>query len=237
MQPAKLRRGPVPSAGGLRAAERYHLRGAAATSGAIMLRDGDTRMTTASREDFPRLAELLVRAFWFDPFHRWLFPDEAARPGRQRLLFDRVLSLYATNGLVCTTAGRSGVALWDPPRQGGPGLMELLTFVIRVLPVFGARALRVAQGMAPMATLHPEHPHWYLAVLGTDPDQQRSGVGTALLRPILDRCDDEGTAAYLEASRVENVPFYERFGFELVAPLAMPLGGPVVYRMKRAPRP
>ena len=195
-----------------------------------------TGMRTADREDFPDLADVLVRAFWMDPFHRWLFPDESVRPRRQRLLFERVLAIYGRHGVVYTTADRSGAALWDPPREGGPSLVELLTFVFRVLPVFGRRAARIAQGMAPMATLHPDEPHWYLSVLGTDPARQRSGVGASLLRPILDRCDQDRTAAYLEASRIENVRYYERFGFEVVAPLPMPSGGPVLYRMKRAAR-
>jgi len=193
-------------------------------------------MRAAERSEFPHLADVLVRAFWLDPFHQWLFPDEDARPRRQRLLFERVLEIYGRHGAVYTTDDGAGAALWDPPRENGPSLLELVTFVIRVLPVFGVRAFRIAQGMAPMATLHPEEPHWYLSILGADPACQRSGVGTALLRPILQRCDLEGTSAYLEASRIENVPYYERFGFEVVAPLAMPVGGPVVYRMKRAPR-
>jgi GNAT superfamily N-acetyltransferase len=194
-----------------------------------------TGMKRAKRSEFPHLADLLVRAFWLDPFHQWLFPDQALRPARQRLLFERVLSIYDRHGRVYTTEEISGVALWDPPRDGGPSLSELFSFVVRVLPVFGARAFRIAQGMAPMATLHPEEPHWYLSILGTDPDHQRSGVGATLLQPVLRRCDREGTSAYLEASRIENVPYYERFGFEVVAPLQMPAGGPTVYRMKRAP--
>jgi GNAT superfamily N-acetyltransferase len=190
----------------------------------------------AAAGDHARLAEVLVRAFWPDPFHRWLFPDEASRAARQKVFFERVLAIYGRYGAVLTTPGLCGAALWDPPRDGGPSLAELAAFVFRVLPVFGLRSLRIAQGMAPMTALHPDEPHWYLAVLGTDPAEQRSGVGTALLRPVLARCDRDGIAAYLEASRIENVPYYERFGFEVVAPLAMPSQGPVIYRMKRAPR-
>jgi ribosomal protein S18 acetylase RimI-like enzyme len=190
----------------------------------------------AVRADFPRLAQALVGAFANDPFHLWLFPEAEGRAARQRLLFDRVLAIYASHGAIYATEDLAGAALWDPPRQGGPSLSELFAFVVRVLPVFGMRAFRIAEGMAPMATLHPAEPHWYLSILGTDPAFQRSGVGTALLRPILERCDAGGTCAYLEASRIENVPYYERFGFEVVAPLPMPRGGPVIYRMKREPR-
>ena len=219
------------------AAERYHLRTAVATPASRAMAPAATRtMRPARGAEFPDLADVLVRAFWMDPFHRWLFPDERVRPRRQRLLFERVLAIYGRHGVVYTTDDCSGVALWDPPRDGGPSLPELVSFVVRVLPVFGARAFRIAQGMAPMATLHPEEPHWYLSILGTDPECQRSGVGSALLNPVLRCCDEEGTSAYLEASRIENVPYYERFGFEVVAPLAMPAGGPVVYRMRRAAR-
>lgn len=190
----------------------------------------------ATPEDHPELAALLVRSFGADPFHGWLFPDARSRPRRQRRLFERLLALYAQHGVVHTTADRAGVAMWDPPRDEGPGLAELLGFLRRVLPVFGWRAFAVAEGMAPLAGLHPDGPHWYLSVLGSDPARQRAGVGTALLRPVLDLCDRDGVPAYLESSRVENVPFYERFGFEVVAPLPMPRGGPSLYRMKRDPR-
>lgn len=190
-------------------------------------------MTPAQPQTFPRLAQVLVRAFWLDPFHQWLFPDEKVRPRRQLLLFERVLAIYGRHGLVCTTGDLAGVAMWDPPRKAGPSLGELCAFVFRVLPVFGTRAVLVAQGMAPVATMQPQDPHWYLSILGTDPSRRSSGVGASLLRPILERCDADGHAAYLEASCIENVPYYERFGFEVVAPLAMPRGGPVVYRMKR----
>ncbi|MFN2425035.1 MAG: GNAT family N-acetyltransferase [Candidatus Binatia bacterium] len=193
-------------------------------------------MRIADREEFPHLADVLTRAFGADPFHRWLFPDQEARPRRQRMLFERVLAIYDRHGVVYTTTDGSGVALWDPPRDGGPSLTELLSFVVKVLPVFGVRALRIAQGMAPLTSMHPAEPHWYLSVLGTDPARQRGGVGAALLSPVLERCDEENTSAYLESSRLENVPYYERFGFEVVAPVAMPAGGPVVYRMKREPR-
>ncbi|HYC54169.1 MAG TPA: GNAT family N-acetyltransferase [Candidatus Binatia bacterium] len=193
-------------------------------------------MRAAMPEDAERLAEVLVRAFSTDPFHTWLFPDPSTRRRRQRKLFERVLSLYLRNGKVFTTADVAGAALWDPPRETSPSFGELLEFAVRVLPVFGARAGRIARGMKPMVGMHPTSPHWYLSILGTDPRQQKSGVGRSLLLPILRRCDREGLLAYLEASRIENVPYYERFGFEVVAPLTMP-EGPTIYRMERRPRP
>lgn len=82
---------------------------------------------------------------------------------------------------------------------------------------------------------HPTEPHWYLAVLGVDPKWQGRGFGEALIRPVLDRCDVECVPAYLETQKIENLPFYERFGF-VVTDKVMVEGAPPVWLMWREPR-
>jgi predicted N-acetyltransferase YhbS len=86
-----------------------------------------------------------------------------------------------------------------------------------------------------MDKTHPREPHWYLAVLGTDPPHQGKGVGAALMTPVLARCDAEGTGAYLESSKPDNVPYYERFGFRVTGQIDMPKG-PTMWPMWRDPQ-
>lgn len=62
------------------------------------------------------------------------------------------------------------------------------------------------------------------------------GRGAAVIAPVLATCDAEGVGAYLESSKLENVPFYERQGFKLTGEFAIPGGGPVLYLMWRDPR-
>src|SRR5438309_8944050 len=75
----------------------------------------------------------------------------------------------------------------------------------------------------------------YLEFLGTRRDVQRKGVGSAVIGSMLERCDREGTPAYLEASSPENVPFYRRHGFDVREELQLK-GGPPVWAMMREPR-
>ena len=77
--------------------------------------------------------------------------------------------------------------------------------------------------------------HWYLSVLGTDPDRQGKGIGAALVQPVLDLCDAEGLGAYLESSKESNIPYYRRFGFEVSGELRF-RGGPPIWPMWRDPR-
>ena len=86
-----------------------------------------------------------------------------------------------------------------------------------------------------MAEAHPEEPHWYLAIIGSDPDVRGKGFGNALMRSRLERCDAEFAPAYLESSNPDNVPYYERFGFEVTGEIVVP-GGPTLVPMWRRPR-
>ena len=63
---------------------------------------------------------------------------------------------------------------------------------------------------------HPAQPHWYLDLLGTAPDAQGRGLGSALLRELRERVDVEGASSYLETDRSANLPFYERAGYAVL---------------------
>jgi ribosomal protein S18 acetylase RimI-like enzyme len=88
-----------------------------------------------------------------------------------------------------------------------------------------------------MERKHPKTPqHWYLAVLGTAPDAQGRGLGSAVLGPVLEQCDRDGVGAYLESSKERNIDFYARHGFRVLEELRL-LRGPKMWKMWREPRP
>lgn len=62
----------------------------------------------------------------------------------------------------------------------------------------------------------PALPHYYLGVLGLDPDLHGRGIGMQLLRAFCERsaADPRSAGVYLETANPSNVSFYERAGFE-----------------------
>lgn len=83
------------------------------------------------------------------------------------------------------------------------------------------------------AGLRPDRAHWYLGGVGVRRARQRSGLGRAVLRPVLERA--AGELAYLETSSEANVGFYRALGFEVSGHLVIPGGGPPVWAMTREP--
>ena len=86
-----------------------------------------------------------------------------------------------------------------------------------------------------LAALAPPEPCWRLDAIGVDPPQQRSGLGTALLRWMLARVDSDGLPTFLDTSAPDNLAYYERFGFEVTAEATLRNGIPL-WGMTRQPR-
>ena len=189
----------------------------------------------ATAEDVPRLALVLARAFYEDPVMRWVFPDGSRRL-RQLERSSVSVSLKGMclpHGEVYTTEGVAGGALWLPPGKERPGPLDSLRLLPRMAAAWGRDLPRAVRSLSYVDSKHPRHPHYYLFILGVEPERQGEGLGTALLRPVLERCDREGVAAYLEASAPRNRDLYARNGFEVVEETGLPGGGPPVWRMWR----
>lgn len=189
----------------------------------------------ATPHDVEPLSHVLARAFRDDPFHRWIFPTEKAWAKNSHRSFATALRGEVHHGTVFTDEQMQGAAVWRDPRLGALSLWEQLRMGLPSMAHLGTRAPLVFLGFQRLMALHPKAPHWYLSILGTEPSRQHQGVGAALLRAALSRCDDAGHSAYLEASRPENVPYYERHGFEVMGEHQLPKGPPV-WRMLYPPR-
>ena len=183
------------------------------------------RRATAS--DIPNAANVLADAYVENPLIAWFFPAEPGRHAHCVQLFAGLLTGALPAGLVSVTRDGWGVAAWTPPIEG-PVAPRRRTD--------GWNADRRATTLAAMAAARPETPHFYLAAIGVNPASRRWGLGSALLNPVLERCDGTSTPAYLENSDPENRAFYERHGFVEVGPIATGTGGPLLMGMWREPR-
>jgi GNAT superfamily N-acetyltransferase len=162
---------------------------------------------------------MLAEAFADDPVFGWLMGDDSKRRARLRRYFGIDLRhLTLPRGRVWTTSDLTGAALSLPPGKWRvPPQVSMLQG-----SAFGVKIARAARMGAAMEWRHMRLvrvPHYYVRDIGVHPDMQGKGLGGALMRPTLERCDREGLPAYIEASSERNAALYERLGFRLIREL------------------
>jgi len=190
--------------------------------------------------DIRELARTLGRAFADDPVMTWMLPDAGARAkGLPRMFATMTRHHFLAGGGVEIARGNGAIgaaALWDPPGRWKQSRFEELIMIPGYIRAFGRRSAAGQQVAETMKRAHPEEPHWYLAVIGSDPAVRGKGFGQALMTSRLDRVDAEHSPAYLESTKWDNVPYYQRFGFEVTGEIALPGGGPSLWPMWRVAR-
>jgi ribosomal protein S18 acetylase RimI-like enzyme len=197
-----------------------------------------TEVRRASVADVPALARMLARAFHDDPVAEWACRHERLRPAMLKRFHGERLHQLVGEEEVWTAADAQSAAVWAPPGRWRTTVSQDLALLGSLLhPRLITRMPSVVRGLLAVEHAHPrEPPHWYLAVLGTDPAAQGQGLGSAVLAPVLERCDADGVSVYLESSKERNIAFYARHGFRVTRELRLPRG-PNMWAMWRDPSP
>ncbi len=200
----------------------------------------ETLVRKATPSDVSQMAAVLGRAMADDPGICWMFPRSRTR-GRvlPQVFAAMILHLYLPADEAYTTNDHAAAAMWLPPGNAPPAPSEVIGLAARMARLFplAGRALWRAPGLAGLLNANrPREPHYYLALLGTDPQRQGHGIGSAMLLSQLTRCDAEGFPAYLESSSRRNLALYTRHGFEVVNELRLTRHGPSTWLMWREPK-
>jgi GNAT superfamily N-acetyltransferase len=191
----------------------------------------------ARAEDLPRVAAALGWAFEDDPAAAWVVPDDT----RRRRLLERAFLLFleriwfAQDECYTTSAG-VGAAVWELPGQWKLGVGPQLRLLPRLALTYRRHTPRLVQAINALESEHPDELHYYLPFVGVVPGWQGRGIGAALMRPVLERCDRDGMPAYLEASSPRNRVLYERHGFAVTKEFTLGKGSPPLWRMWREPQ-
>jgi GNAT superfamily N-acetyltransferase len=195
------------------------------------------QVQTAAADDGSRIVAAILLAFSTDPAARWTYPS----PENYLRHFAEIIPAFGRRALECGTAhfiGDAGggdvhaVSLWLPPEVQ---LDEdaLLDIFRRTVPKPNQEALFAV--FEQMGTYHPDEPHWFLPLIAVDPMHQRKGYGSMLLEHALQGCDRDRKPAYLESSNPENIPLYQRHGFEILGTIQVGTSPPIT-PMLRVPR-
>ena len=136
-------------------------------------------------------ANILTKAFLFDPFFSWLFPGKSHESNLHQWWY--FLTRHASKNpewALSVDEGNSTSSIWTKP------ILDLNesdnsdddgqdAFVNLMHELVGDRISQVLEAFAEVNANHPSQPHWYLQAVGTVPEMQGKGRAAKLLQPIL----------------------------------------------------
>lgn len=201
--------------------------------------DSRVRRATVSSYDPARLGQAMRDAFFDDSASTFLWPEPEVRDAGLRWYYGVLVPrLGFGGGRVYVAENGAGQSVWIAPGNGITVPAAVRAGALGVVPRFGvAASLRLKRLADTIDALRAEAAppgHWYLLLLGVEPAAQRTGLGEALMAPLVEEADGDRRPVYLETSDPGTLPYYRRHGFRVVGERRVP-GAHCYWGMARPP--
>ncbi|KAF5092417.1 hypothetical protein D0Z03_002866 [Geotrichum reessii] len=177
--------------------------------------------------EWRRATEALADAFEADPVAQYLTTCDGNTAEQARALdlkvFEYIIYAHLLRGMVLEIDDFQGIACWMPPNQNMDDWATILrSGMWRLYYQFGTESKqryfneflpKLHDAKAKVMGDRDEN-SWYLIYIGTVPSARGKGYSRKLVEYVTDIADRAGQACYLESSTAQNLPIYERYGFE-----------------------
>jgi ribosomal protein S18 acetylase RimI-like enzyme len=189
-----------------------------------------------------RASLMLTRAFADDQMNAYAYSDTAEREAKMPYRFEVILRYSLRYGRAYATSPQlEGVAVWLRSETASLPFWRLVLSgaLVSKLKVGKEVSRRTKQLLGYIGAKHKElvpGSHWYLRLLGVDPEFQGKGHASRLIRVMLPKVDEEGLPCYLETDTERNVAVYEHFGFKVIEEFVVPETTVKFWAMLREPQ-
>lgn len=174
-------------------------------------------MRKATYSDKECVVEILSRSFASNPSVNSVVKNDNKKSTRIRALMEYAFLTAMDAGEVFMASDDNGVMLCTyPARKQASRAHFWRRFYLLLRATGGIR--RFGKTFMREVYIKRRRPRrdilygWFMGVL---PEVQGKGTGTALLRQLLKKCDQQRLPFYLETSVEQNLPLYRRHGFHI----------------------
>ena len=180
------------------------------------------------RKDIREGAKIISKAFHNDPKIRFFIPNDDVRKKRLYYLWEFLLKDGTKNGEVYSPSLKlEGIAIWYPPKKAYISIWRsLLSGALKITRKIGmSTIMKMNQSNKVVKDIHIKllpKLHWYLALLAVDPNLQKKGYASQLIKFMYEKIEEKREPIYLETKNPKNISLYERFGFNVVEELIIP---------------
>jgi GNAT superfamily N-acetyltransferase len=174
-----------------------------------------------TRQNYHQAALVLGKAFGDEPVSVAVYKKFSTAKRIQALTVD-----FSTELLICIRKGYPiqinedgkvvAAAVIYPPGADSLSTIEEWLVLIKSILWNGLYDIRGwLKWSDEVAKNRPDDAHYYLEYLGVEPGYQGKGFGSCILKHLIAKADAQGVGCYLENATPRNLPFYQRFGFQI----------------------
>ncbi|MEO6707594.1 MAG: GNAT family N-acetyltransferase [Ginsengibacter sp.] len=173
-------------------------------------------MIKATYQDKDRVVDILAESFDDNKSVNYIIKQDKKRNQRIRKLMAYSFDICYLYGEVYLTNDKSGCALILLPDKKKYNLKSFLLDIKLVVSCIGISNIKKAMKReSKIKKLQPKELMYYLWFIGVDPNEQNKGIGTALIKEVIKEGRSNQRPIFLETSTLKNIPWYQKFGFEI----------------------
>ncbi|HEY5463239.1 MAG TPA: GNAT family N-acetyltransferase [Hanamia sp.] len=188
-------------------------------------------MIKATNKERDRVIDILAESFNDNQSVNYIVKQDQKRNLRIRKLMAYSFDVCYLYGGVYLTDDKSGCALILFPDKKKNNLKSVLLDIKLIVSCIGISNIKKAMKReSKIKELQPKKLMYYLWFIGVYSDKQNKGIGSSLIKEVIDEAHSRQRPVYLETSTLKNIPWYERFGFKIYNELN--LGYPLFFMKK-----
>lgn len=173
-------------------------------------------MIKATYQDKGRVVNILAESFDDNKSVNYIIKQDKKRNLRIRKLMAYSFDICYLYGEVFLTNDKSGCALILLPDKKKNNLTSILLDIKLIVSCIGIANIKKAMKReSKIKELQPKELMYYLWFIGVVPDQQNMGLGSSLIKQVMEEAHSKQRPVYLETSTLKNIPWYEKFGFKI----------------------
>ena len=173
-------------------------------------------MIKAKCSDKNLVVDILTKSFDTNQSVNYIIKQDAKRTQRVRALMDYSFEVCYLFGDVFLSDDKKACALITYPDKKKTNLKSILLDVKLIFFAVGLKNIKKTLARETLINkVQPKELKYYLWFIGVDPEYQNEGIGTILLDELIEDSEHKKRPIYLETSTLKNLPWYQKFGFQI----------------------
>lgn len=173
-------------------------------------------MDRATKNDKELVVNILLTSFADNKSVNYLVKQDKKMILRLQILMEYSFDTCYLFGEILLSDDRKGCALILMPDRKRTTLKSILLDARLIVFCMGIRnAIKAMKREKIIKRIHPEGLIYYLWFIGVNPDEQNKGIGSNLLKDLINEAVFQKRNICLETSTEKNIPWYKKNGFTI----------------------